>query len=172
MKNNALLGGFLTISLVLSFLAISCSAKKETQTASSSKGREVTTSSFPMGVGRAKPTQVKPTYLTRREGFKSYVNKYYQLVKAGRYAEAYKMAPTERRARDTLENFTASLKSMPIQSYEVSEPVVQGDQASVKAVMQLGGMAQGSRWIVTWFFVKDREKGLWEARKTQSQPLQ
>ncbi len=172
MRKKTLSVIFFLLLLPLIFVSLSCSGKKESPTTSKPEEKPISTSSFPMGGGRTKPAQVKPTYLSKGENFKSYVDKYYHLVKDGKYTEAYEMAPTERRARDTLENFTASLRSMPIQSYEVGEPLVKGEQAEVKAVMQLGGMAQGSKWIVTWFFVKDKKKGLWEARKTQSQPVQ
>lgn len=154
--------------MVLSFVFGGCAKKEETKT----EEVKIPTSSFPMGVGRKTPVKVEPTYLPKDSDFKSYVSKYYQLVKDEKFNEAYEMAPTERRARDTLENFAASLKSMPIQSYEVGEAVVKGDEAEVKAVMQLGGMAQGSKWIVIWFFVKDKKKNLWEVKKTQSMPVQ
>lgn len=154
--------------IVVSGLLFSGCAKKEEVKPEKVK---IPTSSFPMGVGREKPVKVEPTYLPKNLDFKSYVSKYYQLIKSEKFDEAYKIAPTERRARDTLKNFAASLKSMPILSYEVGEAVVEGDKAEVKVVMQLGGMAQGSKWIVAWFFVKDKRKNLWEAVKTQSMPV-
>lgn len=163
---NCLLGSWLVV--VLAFSSSGCAKKEEVKPAEV----KVPTSSFPMGAGRKTATKVEPTYLPRNSSLKGYVSKYYQLVKAERFEEAFKMAPTERRARDTLVNFAAALKSMPIQSFEVGEPIVEGDRAEVKAVMRLGGMAQGSKWIVTWFFVKDKKKNLWEARKTQSMPIQ
>lgn len=160
---------FLTFIVILTLISSGCAKKEETKPAEVQK---IPTSSFPMGAGRKTPAKVEPTYLPKEADFKGYVIKYYQLVEEEKFEEAYKMAPTERRARDTLENFTASLKSMPIQSYEVDNPILKGDQAEVKAVMQLGGMAQGSKWIVVWFFVKDKKKNLWEAKKTQSMPVQ
>ncbi len=169
MNKNLKFGIFsLVLSLVVFLLSSGCAKKEKTKPPEV----KIPTASFPMGAGRKTPVKVEPTYLSKEIDFQSYVSKYYQLVKAEKFEEAYKMAPTERKARDTLENFAAALKSMPIQSYEVGKPVIKGDLAEVKAVMQLGGMAQGSKWIVTWFFVKDRKRNLWEARKTQSIPVE
>ncbi len=133
--------------------------------------QQISTSSFPMGVGREGEAKVEPTIVPKNSKPEEFVKRYYELVVKKKYNEAFAIAPTERRAKDTTENFAATIESMPIQSYKILE-AVKPDENSLQlpVELQLGGMAQGSTWISTWYFVKT-DKG-WEAQKTVSMPSQ
>lgn len=133
--------------------------------------QQISTSSFPMGVGREVEAKVESTIVPKNMEPKDFVKRYYDLVAKKKYNEAFTLAPTDRRAKDTTENFTATMESMPIESYKILEAIEQGETTiQLPVELQLGGMAQGSTWISTWYFVKT-DKG-WEAQKTVSMPSQ
>jgi hypothetical protein len=133
--------------------------------------QQISTSSFPMGVGREGEAEVTPTIVPKNMDPEDFVKRYYNLVTKKKYEEAFAIAPTERRAKDTTENFAATMESMPIQSYKILDPVKPDENSlQLPVELQLGGMAQGSTWISTWYFVK-ADKG-WEAQKTVSMPSQ
>lgn len=100
-------------------------------------------------------TDVEPTVLKDGETIEDHVIAYYDAWKEGRYQDAYELQPAERKAVESVEEFTQLRQQYGnISEYEVAPTVVNDREAQIDVQYDLG---DNGVWACRWFFEKNKD---------------
>lgn len=95
-----------------------------------------------------------PTIVPEGKTPEQYVTEYYEAYKAKDFEKCYEMLPAINKAKEDKESFTATRKSMPIDSFKIETKSSTDDAAVVEAEYELSG--QGT-WVIVWQFKNSKE---------------
>ncbi len=89
-----------------------------------------------------------------------HVTVYFDAVVTGDYAAAYDMLPADKKASQSVEEFSKQLQGYGMNSYTIDSAVEEGDRAEVMATASMSG----GEFQYLWTFVKDGSGWLVQSR--------